>query len=122
MNPHMCSEASVKTKEQPNCSFWFELRYARTTASKIYNAAHCKKSDGTLVDQILGVSKFKGTEAMKRGKNLEKYVIKSLEKTLRINISHTGLLLNPKHPIFGASPDETLGGVINIQPLEARKC
>ncbi|KAL1488099.1 hypothetical protein ABEB36_015057 [Hypothenemus hampei] len=40
----LCSEASLKTVEQNNSSLWFQLRYARITASKIYDAAHCKKA------------------------------------------------------------------------------
>ncbi|KAL1509286.1 hypothetical protein ABEB36_004048 [Hypothenemus hampei] len=75
----LCSEASLKTVEQNNSSLWFQLRYARITASKIYDAAHCKKSDGTLVNQIL--------------------------EKLKKKYSRIGLMLNPRYPIFGASPD-----------------
>ncbi|KAL1487911.1 hypothetical protein ABEB36_015296 [Hypothenemus hampei] len=82
-NDYLCSEASLKTVEQNNSSLWFQLRYARITASKIYDAAHCKK-------------------AMR--KNLEDKVIKCLEKNLK-KYSRIGLMLNPRYPIFGASPD-----------------
>ncbi|XP_050516240.1 uncharacterized protein LOC126891103 [Diabrotica virgifera virgifera] len=105
MDPQLCSEAAAITIEQSNSGLWFDLRYARITASKIYDAAHCKKSDDSLVNQILGVTKLPATEAMSRGKSLEDAVIKAIEKKLKMKLSHIGLQLNHRHPIFGASPD-----------------
>lgn len=46
MDAQLCMEVSVKTAGQSNCSLRFELRYARITASKIYDAAHCKRCVG----------------------------------------------------------------------------
>lgn len=84
-----CSEAAEKTINQSE-SF----------------CAHCKKSDGVFVQQVLGVSKFKATAAMNRGKKLEASVIKELQIHFKMNFKQTGLLqLNPKYPIFGASAD-----------------
>ncbi|XP_050294325.1 uncharacterized protein LOC126734668 [Anthonomus grandis grandis] len=53
----------------------------------------------------LCVSKIKPNSAMLRGKTLEKEVVKCLKKELKTNFKHIGLQLNPKYPIFGASPD-----------------
>ncbi|XP_072385673.1 uncharacterized protein [Diabrotica undecimpunctata] len=39
MDPQLCSEAAAITIEQSNSGLWFNLRYARITASKIYDAA-----------------------------------------------------------------------------------
>ncbi|XP_072403334.1 uncharacterized protein [Diabrotica undecimpunctata] len=105
MSEHICSEAAIKTSTQSDSSLWFELRYGRITASKLYDAAHCKKCDGAFVEQILGVSKFKATSAMNRGKQLEESMIKCVQKVFQIKLNRIGLQLNPKFPIFGASPD-----------------
>lgn len=105
MTKDLCSQAAVMTATQSNSVLWFDLRYARITASKIYDAAHCKKCDGSFVNQVLGVTKINATEAMARGKKLEEAVIKQLEKDLKVKFSNIGLQLDPKYPIFGASPD-----------------
>lgn len=106
MDTQLCSEAAVMTTQQSNSGLWFNLRYGRITASKIYDAAaHCKKSDGVLVNQILGVKKFPATEAMSRGKKIEGDVVKCVQRKLKIRLSHTGLQLDRRYPIFGASPD-----------------
>lgn len=56
------------TKEQADCPLWHELRYGRITASKIYEMAHCKTENGSLVEHIMGGYSFKETIAIKRGK------------------------------------------------------
>lgn len=105
MDFELCSKAVAETAGQSDSSLWFELRYGRITASKIYEATRCKKSDGVFVNQILGVSKFKPTAAMTRGITLEKKVIGVLEKEFKIKFSYVGIKLSPKYAIFGASPD-----------------
>lgn len=64
---------------------WFELRYCRITASKIYELSRCKKGDGILVKQILGCSKIKLTSAMERGQILEKYVSRTNKTIVLLN-------------------------------------
>lgn len=105
MPSNICEEAQEATKDQSVCPLWHELRYARITASKAYDAAHCKKLDGVLVEQIIGSKKLKDTEAMKRGRNLERLIIKEVEKRIGEKIMNTGLLLNKEYPVIGASPD-----------------
>lgn len=122
MDTQLCSQAAEITQEQSKCGLWFELRYSRITASKIHEAAHCKTTDGTLVDQILGVNKFKGTGAMKRGRELESSVIKCLEKHLKVKYRHIGLQLSKHHPIFGASPDAICDEyVVEVKCPQSRK-
>ncbi|XP_030759612.1 uncharacterized protein LOC115885010 [Sitophilus oryzae] len=103
MTVDLCSEAAIKTTEQSASSLWFDLRFGRITASKIYDAAHCKKSDGSFVNQILGVTKVPVTEAL-RGRKLEE-VLKGAEQKLNVKFKRVGLQLKPRYPIFGASPD-----------------
>lgn len=43
MTEELCQEAKNRTITQSKDAFWFELRYGRITASKLYTAAHCKK-------------------------------------------------------------------------------
>ncbi|CAG9793254.1 unnamed protein product [Diatraea saccharalis] len=95
-----------KTAVKDNdCPLWHELRYGRITASKAYDAAHCNTFDGTLTETILGASKLRDTEAMKRGRLLESQVLKEVEKICKIKINKCGLKLNTEYPIMGASPD-----------------
>ncbi|KYN00124.1 hypothetical protein ALC62_09108 [Cyphomyrmex costatus] len=63
-------QAQLRTKDQKDNSLWYELRYGRITASKMYKAAHC-----------------------------------FLEKKVNAKFRKCGLLLSPKFPILGASPD-----------------
>lgn len=112
MDPELCSEAAVMTTEQSNSSLWFDLRYGRITASKIYDAAHCKKSNGVFVNQILGLTKLPVTEAMSRGKKMEGDILDCLKNKLKIKATQIGLQLNSRHPIFGASPDAICEGYV----------
>ncbi|XP_035435718.1 uncharacterized protein LOC118266384 [Spodoptera frugiperda] len=105
MSTEACEQAELITKDQNDCPLWHELRYGRITASKAYEAAHCKVLDGSLTENILGATKLKDTEAMKRGRFLESQVLKEVEKIKQIKINKCGLKLNAAHPIMGASPD-----------------
>lgn len=108
--------ASKLSHTQSEDSFWFELRYGRLTASKVYEAAACKTANGTLVAQIMGVSKKFDTPAMKRGRNLEKNVISELEKKLNIKVKQVGLIILKDYGVIGASPDGvTQDSVIEIK-------
>ncbi|XP_037977958.2 uncharacterized protein LOC119691090 isoform X1 [Plutella xylostella] len=105
MDIKACEDAAITTVAQSNCSLWHELRYARITASKAYEAAHCKTLHGSLMEAIMGASKLKDTDAMKRGRLLENEVIRAVENIKKIKIYKCGILLNPLCPIMGASPD-----------------
>lgn len=122
MQTKACEEAALETRKQSECPLWHELRYARITASKAYEAAHCKIFDGSLTDTIMGASKVKDTHAMKRGKLLEKEVIKTVEKVKKIKICRSGLILSPLNPIMGASSDgESSDYTIEVKCPTSRK-
>lgn len=108
MTAKACQGAFDKTLDQADCPLWHNLRYARVTASNLYEAAHCKTTDGSLVEKILG-AKVYGTKAMERGKTLEPKVLKVVEAARKIKFKKCGLILWNKFPIFGASPD-AMGG------------
>ena len=74
MSEDLCRIVEKCTRSQSDTLVWHELRYARVTASKIYEAAQCKTLDGSLVRQIIGASKIFDS-AMQRGNRLEKEVL-----------------------------------------------
>lgn len=56
MKPDDCIKANKLTFGQSSTNAWFRLRYGRITASKFYEASHCKV-DGSLV-QVKLFSRF----------------------------------------------------------------
>lgn len=92
-----------ETMTQVNSKLWHCLRQARITGSKIYEIAHCKTPHGSLVEELLGGHKTPETKAMKRGKVLEKSVIKKLQEEIKETILGAGFML--VDGLFGASPD-----------------
>lgn len=54
MSEDSCRIAEKLTRSQSDSLTWHELRYGRVTASRIYEAAHCKTLNGTFVQQIIG--------------------------------------------------------------------
>lgn len=108
--------ASELSYDQSETSSWYELRYGRITASKLYDAAACKTADGVLTKQIMGVAKTFQSAQMKRGIDLEKLVIVELEKQFSINVKRSGFIVLKKYGILGASPDGvTEDSVIEIK-------
>lgn len=105
MPADLCKQAEKATRAQSKCPLWFELRYARITASKIYETSRCKSKEGTLVETIIGAHKVKPTAGMLRGQGLEKKVLKVVEQKLGLKFEDCGFILMPEYPLFGASPD-----------------
>ncbi|XP_074027706.1 uncharacterized protein [Leptinotarsa decemlineata] len=122
MDTSSCNEANLATIDQNDCLLWRELRNARITASKMHEEAHCKVFEGTLCESIMGAIKLKDTEAMKRGRLLEKKVLKEVEKKMKLKINGCGLILNPNYLVFGASPDdESIDNSIEIKCPSSEK-
>lgn len=105
MNEENIKNAAKLSHQQSEDSLWFELRYGRITASKLYEMAVCKKSSGSLVNEIIGVAKKFDTVAMKRGKKLEAAVLIEIGKKLKINIQNCGFIIIKDYGVMGASPD-----------------
>lgn len=95
----------IATRNQSGSFLWFDLRYGRITASKLHEVAKCKTKDGSLVKQILGISKKYDNVFMQRGRSLEKKVIAQVAKTKKINIYPCGIIIKGELPFFGASSD-----------------
>ncbi|XP_030754105.1 uncharacterized protein LOC115880915, partial [Sitophilus oryzae] len=105
MTEDLCRGAARAIVDQAKSALWHELRYLRITASKAYDVAYCKTTDGSLIESILGASKLKDTAAMVRGKRLEGEVLKLVQKQTKQKIRLCGLVLVPKQPFIGAIPD-----------------
>lgn len=110
------SDVENLTREQNKSSAWYELRYARITASKAYEVTRCKTADGSLIAIIMG-AKVPDTIAMKRGRRLEDLVKMQLKKQLG-DISHCGLFICQEHSMLAASPD----GILNGDTIIEIKC
>ncbi|XP_073964659.1 uncharacterized protein [Choristoneura fumiferana] len=108
------TQIEKSTKKQAESKLWHSIRQGRITASKVYEACHCDTPDGSLVEQILGGYKIYDTKAMKRGKMLEKPVIKEIERILGVHIEECGFYLT--NFFSGASPD----GVANNFIIEVK--
>lgn len=100
-----CNEVQIHTVNQSKTSKWFEARYARITASKIYEASKCKTPEGSLLECLLGATKIVQNNAMSRGLKLESDVLQIVESSHNLKIRNVGIYINKNYPIFGASPD-----------------
>lgn len=96
----------VQTRDQYKCNLWYELRYARITASTAYEVSRCKTVDGALMGRIMG-GKIPDTSAMQRGRLLEEKVKKEVERKLGLRFRRSGLILSKEHPMLAGSPDGT---------------
>lgn len=103
-----CEMAQLGTMGQANAPAWHHLRYGRITASRLFEAARCRKGDGHLVEALLGATQFSGTPATKRGSQLEGDVLKEFEKAVKCKCDKSGLFVNKERAIFGASPDSLI--------------
>ena len=112
----MVADVCAATRGQSQSPAWYHLRFGRVTASRLYEAAHCKTAAGSLVESMLGYRSTAGSQAMQRGLALEPKVLKSVSKRLGTPITATGLHILPDRPMFAGSPDGlcTLNGVQHV--------
>ncbi|CAB3248406.1 unnamed protein product [Arctia plantaginis] len=101
-NDNVIKEINLKNLDQAENKYWHNIRQGRLTALKLYEAAHWR-TDGALVQQILGGYKVPETKAIKRGTKLEARVLQATEEKLNLKIERSGFKLI--NGILGASPD-----------------
>lgn len=111
MTSNLCQKIYTETLDQSAKAEWYYQRFARITASRLYEVSNCGTPDGLLVAALMGSRSFKGNKATKRGQRLEGAVFDKL-KTKYPKIGKCGILLNGNMPIFGASPDGLTGNEI----------
>lgn len=104
MDDYLIQEVEKGTREQSASKLWQEMRYARITASKVYEVVKCKTLSGSLVETILGAKIFQ-TKAMSRGLKLEKDILNILSKDMSTEFLKAGIFLSKEFPLVGASPD-----------------
>ena len=104
-------EMSIKVQEQTvtqnSSSIWHLLRKKRNTASKFGQAAKRTRNFETFVSQ-LNPTWHRLTDAMKRGIEMEAHtamIYASKAKDGKVNLFPSGLVINPKCPWLGCSPD-----------------
>ncbi|KAJ8674378.1 hypothetical protein QAD02_012823 [Eretmocerus hayati] len=120
LTPQNCVYISKVTNDQSKSKSWYELRYARIGASIVWECAHCKTFDGSLVQKIFSQSKI-DTSAMKRGRELEPKLLPLIGQELKkrygeSTIRRTGFRMKQEYPFIGASPDgETDNAVIELK-------
>ncbi|GLV43867.1 hypothetical protein CBL_11553 [Carabus blaptoides fortunei] len=116
ISPADCIEIEQKTRGQSSNNLWFDLRAGRITASKF--KAVCKtdlnKPSLSLLRSICYPKNYSfATRATKYGCSHEKDAIQSYRERMmgthqNFAIKEVGLVLNPQHPYFGASPDSLI--------------
>ncbi|KAJ8667608.1 hypothetical protein QAD02_009271 [Eretmocerus hayati] len=111
MDPILCQELEEQTRNQSEDPLWEAVRYARVTASKLDEVAHCKTPEGSLCKQIIGVSKVHDTKYMKRGRILEQQIFDELYRR-GYKVSKCGIFILPAYSILGGSPDGISDGYI----------
>ena len=103
----MAHALEEKTREQDESDLWHSLRRKRITASKFGVVARRISNFDTLVKQ-LQPSRLVQTAAMKRGIEMEgraAYIYATKAKQGKVNLYPSGLVINPKCPWLGSSPD-----------------
>ncbi|KAJ8913136.1 hypothetical protein NQ315_006054 [Exocentrus adspersus] len=104
MEEQLIKEVEKVMRKQSESKLWQEMRYARITASKVYEVVKCKTQNGSLVETILGAKLFQ-TEAMSRGLKLENSILKVLSQDMSQEFFKSGIFLSKDFPLLGASPD-----------------
>lgn len=105
MQSAVCQNIEKATRIQADCKLWHTIRYARVTASKSHEVAHCHTTGGSLLEILFGAAPMVNTAAMKRGTRLEPQVRSTVSKMLVQKIKDCGIFIKSADPIFGASPD-----------------
>lgn len=100
-------EVEEKTRAQSQSGLWTMLRNKRITASKFGQVAKRKSNFDNLVRQI-NPSRHVVTAPMRRGLDLEPqaaFIYASKAKQNQVNLFPSGLVINPKCPWLGCTPD-----------------
>ena len=113
INEEMCQSVEEATRDQSSCKLWFTYRAGRVTASCLKQACttnHALPSQ-SLVKAICYPEAYKfSTKATQWGckheKSAKEYYVKHLQgQHGNVTLAKSGLVINPKWPYLGASPD-----------------
>lgn len=108
-----CDAVEAATQDQASCKLWHRFRSGRITASRMKSVCHSKPSvpSRSLINAIChpGDTRIK-TAATDWGCTHEKTALETYRDAMcmlhdNFQVKDVGLVLNPKYPVFGASPD-----------------
>lgn len=106
----------AETIRQASSTAWFTERRKRLTASNFGSVVNRRKNiyPKAILQKVKNKNKFTSTsEACKWGKDNENVAIKLYEEKFGQNVNTCGLVINPKWPWLGASPD----GVMKVDEI-----
>lgn len=75
-----CVKSEMETQDQSRNDDWYELKFGRVTASRVYEVCRCKTELGSLTERVMGASGAIVTEPVTRGQKLESLVLQQIEK------------------------------------------
>lgn len=106
LTANKCNTIEQLTTDQTDSPLWWEMRYGRITASKIWSARRgiSQSMRNNIMQRSEAVNAYENA-SMRRGKDLEPQVRACLAKRLGVTIRPSGVILNGDYPIFAASPD-----------------
>ncbi|KAJ8910529.1 hypothetical protein NQ315_013492 [Exocentrus adspersus] len=93
-----CQRREFLTRDQSKSTAWYELRFGRITASRLFQASRCQTTDGALMEKNLGATRPFITEPIRRGLLLEEEVLKEVGQLRKLKIQRCGLLLDKDFP------------------------
>ena len=118
---HVAIEIEQKTVQQSSSSLWHSMRKKRITASKFGLCAKRQSGFESLVTQ-LNPSRRVITEPMKRGLKLEPEAALEYANNAKggmVNLYPCGLVISPKAPWLGCTPDRKVFDIeLNQQGLD----
>ncbi len=105
-----CKHLQESTQGQSSSEQWFEQRQGRTTASHFNEVLRCKTSQASLTSKIMGYTSSRNAPALAWGNNNEKLAREAFTSNQMtchdsLRVEEVGLVVNPKFPHLGASPD-----------------
>ncbi|KXJ12152.1 hypothetical protein AC249_AIPGENE28621 [Exaiptasia diaphana] len=110
---NQCDVICTKTIQQGNTEFWYSQRTGRITASNFHKICHMKDTtDKTkTIEMLMNYYKMASVpEPLQWGHEKEiaasELYVKKLSRTHKcLHVVESGLVINPKWPYLGASPD-----------------
>ena len=115
-------EIEEKPLLQANSSCWFEERRKRLTTSKFRAVLNRRKDiyPKSILKKILGSNNSNLSAACQWGKSNEPIAVAEYEKLTHLKVQLCGLIINPKWPWLGCSPDGVVSEESRIKAIEIK--
>ena len=126
----MANVVEQETRAQSQSKFWFKQRTGRVTASKMKAVCHTNLAhlSHSLIKTICCPEEFtfSSKQTAYNSKNEKKapelYYKTSVKDHVDFKLSESGLVINPKWPVIGASPDGVVSCICCGKGVLAIKC